>query len=152
MITFTLITCFSLLFVKHYYMNIAASHDDQTELPSETLDIVDRQIGDFLARLDMRTSRARCFVQLLASLCCDLGGGEALSTGRLELCRRAAALSTLLADLHHDIIEGRGVDVNALCQMTQRQAQVLKLLGLDRSARDITPTYNVTYSESDMDL
>jgi hypothetical protein len=94
-----------------------------------------------LPATDGRSMTARRFKDLVYDIAGDLGGRDHLSTGEMQLIRRAAMLSAecerqealaVREDVEFDC-DGYVVKVNAL-------RRVLETIGLRRATRDVTPT------------
>ena len=80
------------------------------------------------------------FRDLVDDICSDLGGRDRLSTGQLQLARRAATLSVMSEMMEIDVINGKPFDVDLFGQLTDRLGRCLQRLGLERVSRDVTPT------------
>jgi hypothetical protein len=82
---------------------------------------------------------ARRFHDILSGITGDLGGRSALSTGEFQLARRAAYIS-----MHCEVMEQHpapsAADILAYGTLTSHLGKTLRLLGLKRVARDVTPT------------
>jgi hypothetical protein len=83
------------------------------------------------------TSRFRA---LLAGIIADLGGLDMMSTGQMQLARRCAWLSLQCEVMERKAAPVEPFDVSAYVAMTGRLSQALKVLGLKRQPRDVTPT------------
>jgi hypothetical protein len=92
-----------------------------------------------LADLDGRTNAAKAARALVADLESDLGGADRLSAGEREIAQRAAIASAILHDIEAGWLSGRGIDIAAYTSLANTQSRLLKLLGLERRARDVTP-------------
>src|SRR6516164_8091528 len=66
----------------------------------------------------------------------DLGGREMLSEAQLSLVRRAAALACELEQMEARMSQGEAVNLDSF----GRAARLLEAVGLQRRARDVTPT------------
>lgn len=89
--------------------------------------------------LDGRTMAAKAVRTLIGDLESDLGGAERLSASEREIVRRTALASAMLQDMEAHWLSGRGVDVAAYTTLSNTQSRLLKLLGLQRRPRDVTP-------------
>jgi hypothetical protein len=92
-----------------------------------------------LSDLDGRTLAAKHVKGLISSLEDDLGGADRLSAGEREIVQRAALASAMLQDMEATWLTGRGIDVAAYTTLANTQSRLLKLLGLERRPRDVTP-------------
>src|SRR5262245_42592385 len=92
-----------------------------------------------LADMDGRTLAAKNAKALIASLEDDLGGADRLSAAERELVQRAALASAVLQDMEANWLSGRGLDVTAYTTLANTQSRLLKLLGLQRRPKDVTP-------------
>jgi hypothetical protein len=95
--------------------------------------------GRLLPITDLRSATARRFKDLYHDICADLGGIEHLSTGELQLVRRASMLSAECerqeALAAQDDVE---FDCDAYVVKTNALKRVLEVLGLQRRSVDIT--------------
>jgi hypothetical protein len=92
-----------------------------------------------LDAVDGRTVAARLAKTLVADLESDLGGADRLSAAERELVQRAALMSAMLGDAEARWLSGRSIDVAEYTTLANTQSRVLKMLGLERRARDVTP-------------
>ncbi len=92
-----------------------------------------------LGDIDGRTVAARNAKALITALENDLGGADRLSAGEREIVQRAALSSAVLQDMEAHWIAGRPLDVTAYTTLANTQSRLLKLLGLARRPRDVTP-------------
>jgi hypothetical protein len=92
-----------------------------------------------LADLDGRTIAARDAKALIRDIESDLGGADRLSAGEREIVQRAALASTMLRNMEAGWLTGRGIDVAAYTTLANTQSRLLKMLGLERRQRDVTP-------------
>jgi hypothetical protein len=89
---------------------------------------------------DGRSASYRRFKDVLEQILADIGGAEHLSEGQRQLCRRAATLSIAAEAMEADAIGNKPFDVDLYGQLTDRLGRCLQRLGLERKARDVTPT------------
>ena len=92
-----------------------------------------------LADLDGRTIAARDAKALIGDIESDLGGADRLSAGEREIVQRAALASAMLRHMEAGWLTGRGIDVAAYTTLANTQSRLLKMLGLERRPRDVTP-------------
>jgi hypothetical protein len=92
---------------------------------------------------DGRSLMGRRFRDLVQDIALDLGGTEMLSTGQLQLIRRAAMLSVQCEALEAEAVSGREFDTETFGQLTDRLGRCFQRLGLKRAARDISPDSEV---------
>ena len=97
--------------------------------------------------LDGRTHMAMRFRDLNDDIIADLGGRDRLSTGQLQLVRRAATLSVTAEGMEADAVSGKAFDVDLYGQLTDRLGRCLQRLGLERKARDVRPPPSPTASQ-----
>jgi hypothetical protein len=90
--------------------------------------------------MDGRTGQARRYRDILTQIECDVGGIDNLSEGQRQLCRRAATLSFTAECMEVDAVAGNAFDIDLFGQLTDRLGRCLQRLGLERKARDVTPT------------
>ena len=89
---------------------------------------------------DGRSASYRRFKDVLEQILADLGGADSLSEAQRQLCRRAATLSVMAESMEADAIGNKPFDVDLYGQLTDRLGRCLQRLGLERKARDVTPS------------
>ena len=90
--------------------------------------------------LDGRSQTARRFRDLVETIGNDLGGVDHLSEGQKQLIRRAATLSIMAEAMEADAVRNLAFDGEAYGVLCDRLGRCLHRLGLERKARDVTPT------------
>ena len=90
--------------------------------------------------LDGRSQTARRFRDLVETIGNDLGGVDHLSEGQKQLIRRAATLSIMAEAMEADAVRNLAFDGEAYGVLCDRLGRCLQRLGLERKARDVTPT------------
>jgi hypothetical protein len=90
--------------------------------------------------LDGRTSAARIFAQLAAAIENDLGGHSELSTIELQLIQAFCGASVMLENLNVQLALGDPVEPLELAQIASTLVRVANKLGLQRRARDVSPS------------
>jgi hypothetical protein len=84
---------------------------------------------------------ARRLKDLVEDISADLGGKDRLSEGQRQLIRRAAMLSAECERQEALAARGEaGFDCDAYGVMCDRLGRLFGRLGLERKARDVTPT------------
>ena len=96
-----------------------------------------------LSHLDGRTAAARRAHELIESISTDLGGGDRLSEGSRQLVQRAAVLGTFIESCEAQWLGGEPVDLADYLAAINSQRRVLATIGLERRARDLTPSVDV---------
>lgn len=94
--------------------------------------------GTILAGVDMRTSGGRRFKELCADLVDHLG--DDTTAPQFAIIRRAAALAVWCEQAEADQAQGKELDVAAYTTATNTLRRLLSDLGLERRARDVTPS------------
>src|ERR1700732_1343005 len=89
--------------------------------------------------LDGRTHMAMRFRDLNDDIIADLGGRDRLSTGQLQLVRRAATLSVTAEGMEADAVSGKAFDVDLYGQLTDRLGRCFQRLRLLGQARALNP-------------
>jgi hypothetical protein len=90
--------------------------------------------------LDMRTAAAQTARNLIASLITSLGGEDQLSAGQRQLVTRAALIGAIIADFEARWVAGQDVALAEYFAAVNVQRRCLTALGLERRARDVSPT------------
>ena len=80
------------------------------------------------------------FRDLVETIGNDLGGADHLSEGQKQLIRRAATLSIMAEAMEADAVRNLAFDGEAYGVLCDRLGRCLQRLGLERVARDVTPT------------
>jgi hypothetical protein len=92
--------------------------------------------------LDARTSGYRRARELISGIEADLGGADQLTTGQHQLAQRASMYGALIESYEVQWLESRVVDPNWFAA-TNAQRRVLRDLGLERRAKDVTTLSNL---------
>ncbi len=93
-----------------------------------------------LADLDRRTRAYQATERLLGELLADMGGAEFVSAGRRKTAQRAAVHGAMIDDMEARWMLGEPVDVTEYLAASNAQRRLLTTLGLERRARDVTPS------------
>ena len=101
-------------------------------------DIPNRYTGDWLEKLDGRTTFARAVQARLADLHADLGGRDALSYQERSLCKRAVWLEAMIEQREAALARGEDIEEGSHTQSINSLMGVWKALGLNRRAKDVT--------------
>jgi hypothetical protein len=113
---------------------------DSPEIPADNSPDTGRKVRLLtLGDLDGRTNAAKAARGLIGALQDDLGGADRMNAGEREIVQRAALASAMLQDMEAQWLTGRGLDVAAYTTLSNTQSRLLKLLGLQRRPRDVTP-------------
>jgi len=94
--------------------------------------------GFALAGVDGRSLVARRFREIYCNIEADLGGD--LTEAQRHLCARAATLAIWCEAREVELAEGADFDASAYSTVSNSLRRLLSDLGLERRARDITPT------------
>src|SRR5262245_32838740 len=70
----------------------------------------------------------------------DAGGRDLLSEAQLSLIKRASAIECELERLDAALSKGEAVDLDSYGRATSHLRRLFETLGLERRARDVTPT------------
>jgi hypothetical protein len=96
---------------------------------------------DILAGIiDQRSQVARRYRDLVAEVCSDMGGADRMSEAKKQLARRFAALSVQAEALETRLANGEDINVSEYSQLTSTLVRVVSRLGINRVAKDVTPT------------
>lgn len=94
--------------------------------------------GFALAGVDGRSLVARRFREIYCAIESDLGGD--LTEAQRHLVARAATMGLWLEQREVELADGSEFDAGAYATISNAQRRILSDLGLERRARDITPT------------
>ena len=118
---------------------IEAASSPLSELPSRTRSAVTNQ-KDLLPGLDGRSASARRFRDLVNAFVADMGGLDRCSEIKLGLVRRLAATTVQAEMLEARMVNGEAIDIATLCTLASTVVRLSQRLGLERKARDVTPS------------
>jgi hypothetical protein len=90
--------------------------------------------------LDYRTAAYASATKLIETLSGDLGSD--LSEGQKQLVTRVALIGAIVSDFETRWISGEQIALPDYLQACRTQCRLLALLGLQRVARDVTPSVN----------
>jgi hypothetical protein len=93
-----------------------------------------------LADLDKRTTAARAALELRDAITSDLGGDATLTAMKRAIVHNSAVLGAMLEDMAIAYLAGEGADLSLYATLANAQRRLLADLGLERSARDVTPS------------
>ncbi|KSV76695.1 hypothetical protein N182_24800 [Sinorhizobium sp. GL2] len=103
-----------------------------------------------LANVDGRSVAVRRLKEILAQLVSDMGGDP--SEAQLIICRRASTLAVWCEQAEAGMANGKEIDISEFTTATNALRRLLTDIGLQRRAKDITPTLERyltdTYSEA----
>lgn len=91
-----------------------------------------------LADVDQRSVLYRRYREILATLCADMGGDP--SEAQEQIARRAAALAVWCEGADADAANGKPLDIATYTTASNSLRRLLCDLGLERRARNITPS------------
>ena len=95
-----------------------------------------------LCAVDGRSSRARRFRDLAASIISDLGGNGFISEAQRQLARRAAALSLQCELLEADMAKDKQLNADEYVKLVNALARTFSSIGIERRRRNATPDLN----------
>ncbi len=95
---------------------------------------------DVLGGVDGRSRIARRYHDITSQLAADQGGADTLSEARLQLIRRFAASACLAEQMESRLANGEQIDLAEHALLSSTLVRIAARLGLDRRARDVTPT------------
>lgn len=88
--------------------------------------------------VDGRSTVFRRYREILASLVSDMGGDP--SEAQEQIARRAASLAIWCEQADTDAANGKPIDIGAYTTASNSLRRLLESLGLERKARNVTPT------------
>lgn len=92
--------------------------------------------------LDGRTRARKQFDAIANGIAADLGGVDQLSTVQRHLLEAFAGAAVHVHDLNARLLKGEKVDVITHSQAISSMVRVASRIGLDRRAKDVTPSLN----------
>jgi hypothetical protein len=93
-----------------------------------------------LDQLDGRTIAAKQAREVISSIEADLGGRESISTARRALIENAAVLGAVVQNMGAKWMSGEQIDLALFATLSNTRRRLLESVGLDRAARDVTPS------------
>ena len=102
-----------------------------------------------LTGIDGRSLVARRYRDLIDLVVSDQGGLDRMSEARMQLARRFAALSVQAEMLEARLANGEIIDLTEYSQLTSTLVRVVSRLGIDRRARDVTPSLRTYLDHGD---
>jgi hypothetical protein len=90
--------------------------------------------------LDKRTRAAQQFDAIANAIARDLGGEANLSTVAKHLVEAFAGVAIAVGDLNARLVLGQAIDVTEQAQAISTMVRVASRIGINRVARDVTPT------------
>ena len=109
------------------------------KFPSRTRSAVTNHM-DLLPGLDGRSASARRFRDLVNAFIADMGGLNRCSEIKLGLIRRLAATTVQAEMLEARMVNGEAIDIATLCTLASTTVRLSQRLGLERQARNVTPS------------
>jgi hypothetical protein len=98
--------------------------------------------------VDGRTRPAILYKEVAAAIVADLGGLNFITRAQRELVKRASGLAVLADRIEEELVNGRPVDLSEYTLVVNSQARVLRVLGIERIARDVTPPDPLAYAKA----
>jgi hypothetical protein len=93
-----------------------------------------------LADADGRTTVARRYRDIATAIATDQGGADRLSETRLQLIRRFSAAACLAEQLESRLARGEEIDIQEHSLLVSTMVRVAQRIGIDRRAKNITPS------------
>jgi hypothetical protein len=93
-----------------------------------------------LPGLDGRSATARRFRDLVNAFVADMGGLDRCSQIKLGLVRRLAGTTVQAEMLEARMVNGEAIDIATLCTLASTTVRISQRLGLERRARNVTPS------------
>jgi hypothetical protein len=119
-------------------MSLKPSNEVVDQSPPTTKSKVTNRQDLFLERVDGRSKVARRYRDVYGQLVSDLGGDP--SEAQNQVARRAATLAAWCEQQEALFVLGREFDITAYGTAANNLRRLLCTIGLERRAKDITPT------------
>jgi hypothetical protein len=97
---------------------------------------------DILPDIDGRSAIARRFKDIASQILTDQGGEDRCSESRKQLIRRFAATAVLAERMEARLANGEEINITEHSLLCSTLARLVSRIGIDRVARDITPSLN----------
>jgi hypothetical protein len=98
-------------------------------------------LRDVLPDVDGRSSAARRFRDIVASITTDKGGAEQLTEVELQRIRRFAGLCVICEQNEACIARGEPVNIAEHATLANAATRIASQIGVNRVSRDVTPTF-----------
>ena len=95
---------------------------------------------DLLAGIDQRSAAFRRYRDLYEAIVGDQGGLDQCSESRKQLVRRFASVSVICEQAEAKLVAGEPINVSEHALLCSTLTRLVSRLGIDRIARDISPT------------
>jgi len=95
---------------------------------------------EVLPGVDQRSAIARRYHDVVSMIVGDQGGVDRLAEARLQLIRRFAASAVLAEQMEARLAAGEQINIAEHAQLTSSMVRVAQRIGINRRAKDITPT------------
>jgi hypothetical protein len=95
---------------------------------------------DLLPDVDGRSPQARRYRDILSAVLSDQGGLDRMAEARVQLVRRFAACAVLAENMESRMVNGETLDIGEYSTLTSTLVRVGQRIGINRVARDITPS------------
>lgn len=95
---------------------------------------------DILPGVDGRSMVARRYRDISFAIFADAGGVEQCSEARQQLIRRFAACSVIAETMEAELANGKPINIAEHSQLSSTLTRLATRIGIDRMARDVTPT------------
>src|ERR1019366_5263909 len=95
---------------------------------------------DILPGVDGRSIIARRYRDISFAIFADAGGVEQCSEARQQLIRRFAACSVIAESMEAELANGKPINIAEHSQLSSTLTRLASRIGIDRMARDVTPT------------
>ena len=94
----------------------------------------------FLERVDSRSIAARRFKEVFRQIIADIGGDP--TEAQTQIARRATALAIWCESVEAQLVGGAQLDIGQFTTAANSLRRLLSDLGLERKARNVTPSLN----------
>jgi hypothetical protein len=95
---------------------------------------------DILPGVDGRSLVARRYRDIATAILVDQGGQDQCSESRQQLIRRFAAAAVLAEELEARLARGENINISEHALLCSTLVRVARQIGVDRIAKNITPT------------
>ena len=95
---------------------------------------------DILSNVDGRSLIARRYRDIVEAITSDQGGVGRITETRAQLIRRFASLSVQAEAMDAQLANGKPINISEYSQISSTLVRIAQRLGINRVARDITPS------------
>lgn len=107
---------------------------------------------EILPGIDQRSQVARRYHDIASAIAVDQGGADRLSETRLQLVRRFAAAAVLAEQMEARLANGEQIPITEHALLSSTLCRLAQRIGINRVAKNVTPSLSEILREGQRDL